>query len=257
MHSVSPVLLVVDDDPDVRHLLERGLVEEGYRVELAADGTTALARLASGGIDLIILDRGLPGMDGIEICRRLRARAREQGAGLPVIMLTAALREAERLEGFAAGVDDYVTKPFSLGELAARIAAVFRRTRPALTVSGRVAVDERLQLDLDELEVMVAGERVALRPTEARLLALLVERAGQTVSSQDILARVWGPEYRDEVHYVHLYITYLRKKIEPDPSRPRYILTRRGQGYQFSPFAGQGVGRAVPSARIDQPTVAR
>jgi two-component system KDP operon response regulator KdpE len=246
------VLLVVDDDPDVRRLLQRQLAQEGYRVELAADGTAALAQLASGGIDLVVLDRGLPGLDGLEVCRRLRAR--EHDAGVAVIMLTAAISEAERLEGFAAGVDDYLTKPFSLGELLARITAVLRRTRGTLPVTGRITVDERLQLDLDEREAIVAGERVRLRPTEARMLAVLVEHAGQTVPYEVILRRVWGPEYREEVNYVHLYATYLRQKIEPDPSRPRYVFSRRGQGYRFCPLHERGGLLAAPTPPVGQST---
>jgi two-component system, OmpR family, KDP operon response regulator KdpE len=232
----SPIILVVDDDPDVRRLLQKQLSLEGYGVELAPDGTAALARLAQGGIALVLLDRGLPDRDGLEICRAIRAQ--EIGPGVSIIMLTAAIAETERLAGFAAGVDDYVAKPFSVGELVARITAVLRRTQAKLPVAGRLVVDEHLQIDFGEREAIVAGERVRLRPTEARLLALLVERAGRTLPYEEILAQVWGPEYRDETHYVHLYITYLRQKIEPDPSRPRYLVNKRGLGYCFAPMPG-------------------
>lgn len=155
---------------------------------------------------------------------------------MPIIMLTAAIAEAERLAGFAAGVDDYVAEPFSVGELVARITAVLRRTQGKLPVAGRLVVDEHLQISLAEREAVVAGERVRLRPTEARLLALLVERAGRTVPYEEILTQVWGPEYRDETHYVHLYVTYLRQKIEPDARCPRYLVSRRGVGYSFAPM---------------------
>jgi DNA-binding response OmpR family regulator len=148
LQSVSPVLLVVDDDPDVRRLLHRQLAAEGYRVELAADGAAALARLASGDIDLVVLDRGLPDADGLAVCRSVRAS--ERHAGVAIIMLTAAISEAERLAGFEAGVDDYLTKPFSLGELVARITAVLRRMRSMPAAAALIAVDERLQLDLSE-----------------------------------------------------------------------------------------------------------
>jgi two-component system, OmpR family, KDP operon response regulator KdpE len=254
LQSVSPVLLVVDDDPDVRRLLHRQLAAEGYRVELAADGAAALARLASGDIDLVVLDRGLPDADGLAVCRSVRAS--ERHAGVAIIMLTAAISEAERLAGFEAGVDDYLTKPFSLGELVARITAVLRRMRSMPAAAALIAVDERLQLDLSEQAVIVAGQRLQLRPTEARLLALLVEHAGHTVSFPDILARVWGPEYRDETHYVHLYVTYLRQKIEPDPSQPRYILSRRGQDYHFCPLPEQGAWPAGPPPRVGELTAA-
>jgi DNA-binding response OmpR family regulator len=244
LQPAGGIILVVDDDPSVRSLLRKQLELEGYRVELAADGAAALARLEIGGIDLVVLDRRLPDLDGLELCRRVRAG--DGGAGLPIIMLTAAVDEAERLAGFTAGVDDYVTKPFSHNELAARIQAVLRRVHGATSIgAGLVTVDERLQIDLDEQDVIVAGERIRLRPTEYRLLHLLVENAGRTLPFETILARVWGPEYRDTVNYVHLYVTYLRQKIEPDPSKPQYILTKRGVGYSFLPVPRQGPSRPL------------
>src|SRR5262249_4688498 len=142
--------------------------------------------------------------------------------------------EADKIQGLELGADDYVTKPFSPAELAARIKAVLRRTAFRQPPRRDLAVvDERLQVDWAEQEVIVNGQRTRLRPTEARLLQHLIEYAGRTVSFDSILQTVWGPEYRDETHYVHLYITYLRRKIEEDPAHPRYILTRRGLGYSF------------------------
>lgn len=239
----------------MRRLLEKQLTLEGFGVATASDRATALARLASGGIDLVLLDRGLPDGDGLAVCRAVRAR--ESCRGVPIIMLTAAIREADRLEGFAAGVDDYVTKPFSLGELVARITAVLRRTCAAPLLAERVTVDERLHIDFREGEAILADQRVRLRPTEARLLALLVHRAGQTVPFAEILGLVWGPEYRDETHYVHLYVTYLRQKIEPDPSRPRYILSKRGVGYRFAPLPSQQPLRAAAPWGVGGLTAAR
>ena len=233
MQSNAPTILVVDDDPDVRGVVQRQLEEDGYQVLLAPDGATARDLLERGGISLVVLDRGLPDVDGLELCRQIRAREHTT-PGLPVIMLTAVVDEPERLAGFEAGVDDYVTKPLSADELTARIAAVLRRVRSfGAPPAGLIAVDERLQLDLGEHEVIVDGQRLRLRPTETRLLALLVQHAGKTLPFATILSEVWGPEYGEETHYVHLYITYLRQKIEPDPRNPRYLLSRRGVGYCF------------------------
>ena len=235
MSVTRPVVLVVEDDPANRNLLRKQFEVEGYQVAVAADGATGLARLEAGGIDLVVLDRKLPDLDGLELCRRVRTGKRD--SDLPVIMLTGAVAEAERLAGFAAGVDDYVTKPFSLGELVARVKAVLRRVpRAGSLPAGLVAVDERLQIDFDAQEAIVDGHRVHLRPTEYRLLYQLVQNAGRTLPFSTILARVWGPEYHVETHYVHLYVTYLRRKIEADPANPRYILTKRGLGYSFRPL---------------------
>jgi two-component system KDP operon response regulator KdpE len=233
MQSSALTILVVDDDPGVRSVVQRQLEEDGYAVVLAADGATARDLLERGGISLVVLDRGLPDVDGLELCREIRARERTT-PGLPVIMLTAVVDEPERLAGFEAGVDDYVSKPFSADELTARIAAVLRRVRPfGAPAAGLITIDERLQLDLGEHEVIVEGRRLRLRPTETRLLALLVQHAGKTLPFATILSEVWGPEYGEETHYVHLYITYLRQKIEPDPRNPRYLHSRRGVGYCF------------------------
>lgn len=233
MQSGASTILVVDDDPAVRDTLRRQLEEDGYTVVLAADGASARDLIERGGIALVVLDRRLPDADGLELCREVRARERTS-PGLPIIMLTGAVDEAERLEGFEAGVDDYVTKPFSADELAARIAAVLRRVHPFdRQPQGLITVDERLQLDVREHEVVVDGQRLRLRPTETRLLELLVRHAGQTLPFATILAQVWGPEYGEETHYVHLYVTYLRQKIEPDPRHPRYLLSQRGIGYSF------------------------
>ena len=172
---------------------------------------------------------GLPDRDGFDVLKELR-----EGSVVPVIMVTVRADERDKIRGLELGADDYVTKPFSPGELVARIKAVLRRAEGVGALrTGLVRVDERLQIDFDERDVIVEGRRIPLRPTEYRLLYHLVQNAGRTLPFEVILARVWGPEYRDETHYVHLYVTYLRQKIEPDQSNPRYILTKPGVGYSF------------------------
>ena len=216
--------------------LKVSLEQQGQRILEAQDGEEALQRVRDELPDLVLLDLGLPDIDGFDVLARLRAVS-----AVPVIVVTVRGEEADRIRGLELGADDYVTKPFSPAELVARIKAVLRRATEAGGLrSGLVVVDERLQIDFDEREVIVEGERIPLRPTEHRLLYQLVQNAGRTLPFEAILARVWGPEYGEETHYVHLYVTYLRQKIEPAPANPRYILTRRGVGYGF---------RAVPDRR--------
>jgi two-component system, OmpR family, KDP operon response regulator KdpE len=230
----TPCVLAVDDEPRMLDFLRVSLQQRGLRVQEAQTGEEALERVRAEPPDLVLLDVGLPDMDGFETLQQLRA-----GSSVPVIMVTVRAEEADRIRGLTLGADDYVTKPFSPGELAARIKAVLRRTAaPEAPPSDAVVVDARLQIDFTEREVIVEGQRVRLRPTEYRLLYQLVQNAGRTLPFEAILARVWGPEYREETHYVHLYITYLRQKIEPNPSHPRYILSRRGVGYSFRALSG-------------------
>ncbi|HLH25030.1 MAG TPA: response regulator transcription factor [Chloroflexota bacterium] len=227
----APLILVAEDDSYVRDFLVTLLESEGYRVDSVASGPAALARGQAGDVDLIVLDRGLPGLDGLTVCERLATQPGRQPA---IIMVTAFTHADQRLEGFAAGVDDYVTKPFSPGELVARIESVLRRTARASAGPAPLRIDERLQIDFPEHQVLVDGQPIDLKPTEASLLRVLVERADQVVPLEAILTEVWGPAYVDSPHYVHLYVNYLRRKIEPDPRAPRYILTQRGIGYRFA-----------------------
>ncbi|HZR97235.1 MAG TPA: response regulator transcription factor [Chloroflexota bacterium] len=228
----APLILVAEDDAHTRDYLVTLLESEGYRVASVTNGPAALTRGQAGDVALVLLDRGLPGLDGLAVCQQLQA---QPGRRPPVIMLTAFSRPDQRLQGFAAGADDYVTKPFSPGELVARIQSVLRRTAPVGADDEAFRyVDERLQIDFAEQQVIVAGQPIALKRTEAELLRVLVERAGEVVPFETILTEVWGPAYTDAPQYVHLYVSYLRRKIEPAPRAPRYILTRRGVGYQFA-----------------------
>ena len=222
-------VLVVDDEPDVVGFLRLSLPPQGLAVLEAGSGADALLRVRDERPDLVLLDLGLPDMDGFDVLAEIRALS-----SLPVIIVTVRSEEEDKVRGLELGADDYVTKPFSPRELGARIKALIRRSgRGHELRRGSIKIDERLQVNWDENEALVNGTRVALRPTEARLLSYLVENAGRTVSFESILANVWGPEYREEIHYVQVYVTHLRQKLEPEPSRPRYILTKRGVGYGF------------------------
>jgi DNA-binding response OmpR family regulator len=225
----QPRVLVVDDEPRMVDFLRVSLQQHGLQVQEASTGEEALQAVRTDFPDLVLLDVALPDMDGFDVLQRLRTVST-----VPVIMVTVRSEESDRIRGLTLGADDYVSKPFSPAELAARIKAVLRRTTGSEAVpSPLVTIDEHLQINFEEREAIVDGRRLRLRPTEHRLLYHLVQNAGHTLSFETILARVWGPEYREESHYVHLYITYLRQKIEPDPSNPRYILSRRGVGYAF------------------------
>lgn len=228
-------VLAVDDEPRMVDFLRVSLQQHGLQVQEASTGEEALLAVRTDFPDLVLLDVALPDMDGFDVLQRVRALS-----NVPVIMVTVRSEESDRIRGLTLGADDYVSKPFSPAELAARIKAVLRRTTGSeAAATPVVTIDERLQIDFDEREAIVDGRRLRLRPTEHRLLYHLVQNAGRTLSFETILARVWGPEYRDESHYVHLYITYLRQKIEPDPSNPRYILSKRGVGYSFRALAPQ------------------
>jgi two-component system KDP operon response regulator KdpE len=180
----------------------------------------------------------MPDIDGFEVLETVR-----QVSSVPVIMLTAKGEEDDRVRGLELGADDYVTKPFSPRELVSRVKAVLRRTEGATgSMHGLIEVDERLRIDFDRREIWLEGKLVKLRPTEYRLLYHLVQNAGWVVSHDQLLQKVWGYEYRDEPHYVRLYINYLRQKLEEDPSDPRYILTERGVGYRFVDFRREKSG---------------
>ena len=222
-------ILVVDDERRMVGFIRLNLEQDGFEVIEAYSGTEALDRLRDSLPDLILLDVMMPDIDGFEVLRTIR----ELGQ-VPVIMLTAKGEEDDIVKGLELGADDYVTKPFSPRELVSRVKAVLRRGSPfEESDEGVIEVDDRLKIDFSRREVWVDDELVKLRPTEYRLLYHLVQNAGWVLTHDQILTKVWGYEYRDEPHYVRLYINYLRKKIEKDPSNPVYILTERGVGYRF------------------------
>jgi len=225
-------ILVVDDEERMVRFIRLNLEHDGFIVVEAYTGQGAMDRLRQTLPDLVLLDVMLPDLDGFEVLRLIR-----ENLDIPVIMLTAKGEEDDRVQGLELGADDYVTKPFSPRELVSRVRAVLRRTDTARTSSsGLIHVDDRLKIDFDRREVWVEDQLIKLRPTEYRLLYHLVQNAGWVVTHDQILAKVWGYEYRDEPHYVRLYVNYLRQKLEVDPSKPKYILTERGVGYRFIDF---------------------
>jgi len=217
------------------------LEHDGFQVLEAYRGAQAIDRLRTGLPDLVLLDVMMPDIDGFEVLRMIR-----EISSVPVIMLTAKSEEDDRVHGLELGADDYVTKPFSPRELVSRVKAVLRRTEGTTgTIHGLLEVDDRLKIDFDRHEVWVEDKLVNLRPTEYRLLYHLVQNAGWVISHDQILTNVWGYEYRDQPHYVRLYINYLRKKLEKDPANPKYILTERSTGYRFVDFRRKELSESI------------
>ncbi len=227
--GMNITVLVVDDERPLRDFVRRNLEARGYRVVCASNGLEALAVFDTEQVELVILDIMMPHLDGLETARRIRAESR-----VPIIILTAMGEEADKVRAFDLGVDDYLTKPFGVGELLGRIQAVLRRSR----WSEAPAPEERLArgditVDMPRHEVRVRGELVELTPIEFNLLVYLMQHAGKVLSHRDILQNVWGHEYGHEVEYLRVYTGHLRQKIEQDPLKPKYILTERGIGYRF------------------------
>ena len=225
-------ILVVDDEPRMIQFITLNLNLEGFHVISATNGYEALEKVTKELPDLVILDIMMPDMDGFETLKKIR-----EISTIPVIFLSVKNEEFDRVHGLDIGADDYIAKPFSPKELVSRIRAVLRRTEAKnLATTSEIAIDKDLQINFDQRKVIVRGNEIQLRPTEHRLLYQLVNNAGKLLSHETLLSRVWGPEYRDEDHYVRLYITYLRQKIEEDPKNPKYILSERGLGYRFREF---------------------
>jgi len=225
-------ILVVDDEERMVRFIRMNLEHDGFLVAEANNGKQAISKIRDVTPDVILLDVMMPDVDGFDVLETIR-----EFTNVPVIMLTAKGEEDDRVRGLELGADDYVTKPFSPRELVSRIKAVLRRTEGATgTMHGLIEVDDRLKIDFDRREIWLEGKLVKLRPTEYRLLFHLVQNAGWVVSHDQLLQKVWGYEYRDEPHYVRLYINYLRQKLEKDPANPKYILTERGVGYRFVDF---------------------
>lgn len=222
-------VLIVDDEPRIRDFVSMNLELERYRVIEACNGIEALEQLRANLPDLVVMDVMMPEMDGFETLRHMR-----EVSNVPVIMLTVRQNDHDKIHGLDLGADDYIAKPFNPRELLSRIRALLRRSfMDAPARKTEIVVDPDLKIDFSRHEVIVRGEKVVLRPTEYRLLYHLVSNAGRLLTHETLLSKVWGREYRDEAHYLRLYITYLRQKIESDPAHPKYILTERGLGYRF------------------------
>ena len=233
-------ILVVDDEERMVRFIRLNLEHDGFRVITAYNGMQSINKVRSELPDLVLLDVMMPDMDGFEVLRIIR-----ETSSVPVIMLTAKGDEDDRIHGLELGADDYITKPFSPRELVSRVRAVLRRTEPATSsMHGLINVDGHLKLDFDRREVWLDDKWVQLRPTEYRLLYHLVQNAGWVMTHDQLLTKVWGYEYRDEPHYVRLYINYLRQKLEKDPGNPKYILTERGVGYRFVDFRRKNLDEA-------------
>jgi two-component system KDP operon response regulator KdpE len=225
-------ILVVDDEERMVRFIRLNLEHDGFQVSEAFNGKEAIQKIRDVTPDLILLDVMMPDIDGFEVLETVR-----EVSQVPVIMLTAKGEEDDRVRGLELGADDYVTKPFSPRELVSRVKAVLRRTEGVTgSMHGLIEVDDRLKIDFDRREIWLEGKLVKLRPTEYRMLYHLVQNAGWVVTHDQLLTKVWGYEYRDEPHYVRLYINYLRQKLEANPSEPKYILTERGVGYRFIDF---------------------
>ena len=223
-------LLIIDDDQKLLDALVLYFRKEGYQVFTAKEGSQGLHQLYQFHPDLVILDIMLPHIDGWEVCERIRKMT-----NVPIIMLTARGQEASRVKGLVMGADDYVAKPFSLRELAARVEAVLRRSLGVQEQSDDVLyADGYLVIDAGRMEARCAGKVLNLTATERRVLVFLARNPGRLLTPRQILVGIWGSEYADEVNYVRLYIWRLRQKLEPVPDKPRYILTEYGMGYRFA-----------------------
>jgi two-component system KDP operon response regulator KdpE len=206
--------------------LEVNLVARGYQVELARTGEMALELASRTHPDLVILDLGLPGMDGIEVVRSLR-----QWSKVPILVLSARETEQTKVIALDAGADDYVTKPFGMAELVARVRASLRRSAPS--VADAVITTEHFTVDLAAKRIMIGDTEVRLSPTQWHVVEALVRNRGRLVTQRQLLQEVWGPTYSDQTHYLRVFMAQIRRKLEPDPSKPRYFITEPGMGYRF------------------------
>jgi len=220
-------ILIVEDDPGLARALALNLKVRGYTVDVAPDGTHALQLAVDHHPDLVVLDLGLPDMDGTEVIAGLRS-----WSSVPIMVLSARQSSHDKVLALDAGADDYVTKPFAMDELLARLRAALRRSQPDTDEAIVVATPD-FTIDLGTHVVTRDGQPVRLTPREWGLLELLVRHRGQLVSQKQILQQVWGPTYDAETHYLRVYVGHLRQKLEPEPSQPRYIFTEPGMGYRF------------------------
>lgn len=223
--SDKALVLVVDDEPGILKLLSQLLVDDGYRVVTAKDGQEAITGAEEYRPDIVLLDLTLPDMDGVEVMRHMRERV-----NVPIIMVTARGTDTDKIVGLGLGADDYVSKPFNPQELSARVQAVLRRSHGAPADSARVSAGD-VEIDLVKRAVLRSGERVKLSRTEWLLLQTLAANAGKVVLHNELLSKVWGPEYRDELEYLRVWVSRLRRKLEKDPAEPEIIKTFQGIGY--------------------------
>jgi two-component system KDP operon response regulator KdpE len=219
-------ILVVDDEPQIRRFLDHSLSAHGYQVLAVETGQAALRELPVYHPDVVLLDLSLPDLDGVEVLRRLR-----EWTPTPVIVLSVREREEDKIAALDAGADDYLTKPFSMGELFARIRVALRHSAPG--EAEPVITSGELRVDLARRLVTVAGREISLTPTEYEILKILATHAGRVVTHRQLLRQVWGPQFEEETHYLRVFMSQLRRKVEVNPSRPRYLVTEAGVGYRL------------------------
>jgi two-component system KDP operon response regulator KdpE len=228
MPTNDPLVLVIEDETPIRRFLRASLTEEGYRVEEATSGEEGIRKAAAQPPDFVILDLGLPGLDGQDVLRRLR-----EWLTAPIIILSARDQERQKVEALDAGADDYLTKPFGMGELLARMRTALRHTLPKSGEGAALEIGD-LRIDLAARTVTLKGESVHLTPLEYKLLVLQMKNAGKVLTHRQLLRDVWWPHDVHENHYLRVFVATLRRKVEPDPTQPRYILTEQGVGYRFA-----------------------
>jgi two-component system KDP operon response regulator KdpE len=223
-------ILVVDDEPRITLVLRSGLSKHGFDIRVASEGESALELFNAWTPDLVITDLSMPNMTGLELCRRLRADSK-----VPIIVLSVKEEESAKIEALDAGADDYVTKPFGIGELLARIRAVLRRSPPDANTEDPLIEDGDFRIDLEQRKVAVRDKEIHLSPKEFELLLYLFQHSRKVLTHRTLLGKIWGGNFSDQDEYLRVFISNLRKKIEPDPARPRYILTDPWVGYRFQP----------------------
>ncbi|HVX85562.1 MAG TPA: response regulator [Phycisphaerae bacterium] len=234
MSDPGPSVLVIEDDSAIRKFLRAALTAQDYRVHEALTAKEGLSVAALYTPDLIILDLGLPDADGVALTRQLR-----EWSKTPIIVVSARGKEQDKVQALDAGADDYLTKPFAIGELLARLRAALRRREMAANTASPAATFStgELHVDLARRLVTVSGKEVHLTPTEYKLLVTLIHNAGCVLTHRDLLREVWGPDANQELHYLRVYMNQLRQKLEPDPTQPRYLLTEPGIGYRLQELA--------------------
>ncbi len=230
MSGAGHLILIVEDEPQIRHFLRTTLTAEGYRVIEAENGARGVLEAATHKPDLVMVDLGLPDLDGVEVVKRIRA-----WSALPILILSARSAEADKVAALDAGADDYVTKPFGVGELTARLRVALRHAAHGATPgAGGILRFGNIEVDLERRLVRADGSDVHLTPIEFRLLGCLARHGGMVLTHRHLLREVWGPSYVDQSHYLRIYMKQLRHKLEQDPARPRFLLTETGVGYRLA-----------------------
>ena len=225
----APVIIVIEDDPPIRRFLRTGLSTQGFTVFEADTGKQGIIEAQVRKPDLVILDLGLPDMEGVEVIKTIRA-----WSAIPIIILSARSSEQHKIDALDAGADDYLTKPFGFGELLARIRVALRHAiRPMEHIQADIFATANLKVDLHNRVVTLDDEEVHLTPIQYRLLVVLVKQAGRVLTHQQILKEVWGPSYQENAHYLRIYMSQLRQKLEVDPTQPKFLLTESGVGYRL------------------------